>query len=215
MTRTLSAILALVVLGALWAPAALVAGEKASSAGSKEVAVATFGSGCFWCTESDFDKVSGVLSTVSGYMGGKTKSPTYREVSTGQSGHAEVLQVTYDPAVVSYDKLLDHFWRTTDVLDGGGQFCDRGSQYRPVIFAHSPEQRGIAERGKKRLDESGRFAGPIAVEIADASEFTAAEDYHQNYYKTNSYGYLQYRYGCGRDRRLKELWGEAVAQPTN
>lgn len=173
--------------------------------------VATFASGCFWCTESDFDKVDGVKQTISGYMGGDTENPTYATVSTGDTGHAEALQVTYDPKVVSYDKLLDHYWRTTDVVDGGGQFCDRGSQYRPVIFVATPEQRKLAEASKAELEKSGRFDQPIAVEIADAGPFTPAEDYHQNYYKTHALQYRYYRHACGRDARLKQLWGDAAA----
>jgi methionine-S-sulfoxide reductase len=173
--------------------------------------VATFGSGCFWCTESDFDKVDGVKATISGYMGGNTENPSYEQVSTGTTGHAEVLQVKYDPEVVSYQKLLDHYWHTTDVVDGGGQFCDRGSQYRPVIFAATPEQRKLAEAGKAELEKSGRFDQPIAVEIADAGPFTAAKDYHQNYYKTHALKYRYYRHACGRDARLRQLWGDAAA----
>ena len=185
---------------------------EAADGGNKpaNVAVATFGSGCFWCTESDFDKVDGVLKTISGYMGGRTKSPTYKQVSSGRTGHAEVVQITYDPARVSYKKLLHHYWRTTDVLDGGGQFCDRGSQYRPVIFAHTPEQKNLAQAGKRALDQSKRFAKPIAVEIADASKFTAAEKYHQNYYKKKPLKYKYYRWGCGRDQRIKKLWGQVA-----
>lgn len=177
------------------------------SADERKLATATFGSGCFWCTESDFDKVEGVVATVSGYMGGKTESPTYKSVSTGRTGHAESLQVTYDPSVVSYQMLLDYYWRHTDVLDGGGQFCDRGSQYRPVIFTHTPEQARLAADGKKKLDASGRFNRPIAVEIAEASEFTRAEAYHQDYYLKHPAKYRRYRYGCGRDQRLRQLWG--------
>ncbi len=180
------------------------------SAGSGATAVATFGAGCFWCTESDFDKVDGVLKTISGYMGGKTKSPTYKQVSTGRTGHAEVVQITYDPKRVSYKKLLDHYWRTTDVLDGGGQFCDRGSQYRPVIFTHTAEQKKLAEAGKAALKKSGRFKRPIAVEIVDASMFTAAERYHQNYYKKQPLKYKYYRWGCGRDQKLEKLWGKVA-----
>ncbi|MDX2258492.1 MAG: peptide-methionine (S)-S-oxide reductase MsrA [Hyphomicrobiaceae bacterium] len=213
--RVVLALLAGLAISVLLAvrPADVEAGE--AKAPGANVGIATFGSGCFWCTEADFDKVPGVLSTVSGYMGGTTKNPTYREVSTGRTGHVEVLQVTFDPAIVSYGQLLHHYWRTTDVLDGGGQFCDRGNHYRPVIFAHTPEQRALAEAGKKRLDESGRFERPVAVEILDASSFTPAEDYHQNYYKTNADGYRVYRYGCRRDQRLRELWGDAAATPTN
>lgn len=170
--------------------------------------LATFGSGCFWCTESDFDKLPGVLKTISGYMGGETENPTYQSVSSGRTGHAEVLQVTYDPKKVTYEQLLHHFWRTTDVVDGGGQFCDRGSQYRPIIFTHGSEQRKLAEAGKKSLEESGRFDRKIAVEIRDAETFTAAEDYHQDYYQKNPLRYRSYRWGCGRDKRIEQLWGE-------
>jgi peptide-methionine (S)-S-oxide reductase len=170
--------------------------------------VATFASGCFWCTESDFDKVEGVKETTSGFMGGKTANPTYAQVSMGNTGHAESVQLKYDPKVVSYRQLLDYYWRHVDLLDGGGQFCDRGSQYRPVIFAHTPEQKRLAEESKASLDKSGRFDKPIAVEIADAGVFTPAEDYHQNYYETHPIQYRYYRYACGRDARLKQLWGD-------
>jgi peptide-methionine (S)-S-oxide reductase len=171
------------------------------------VGIATFGSGCFWCTEADFDKILGVLTTTSGYMGGKTPKPTYEQVGTGRTGHAEVLQLTFDASKVTYEQLLDHYWRTTDVLDGTGQFCDRGSQYRPVIFTHTPEQLKLATEAKAALEKSGRFGQPIAVEIAPASAFTAAEDYHQNYYEKNPLRYKVYRHGCGREARLQALWG--------
>jgi methionine-S-sulfoxide reductase len=200
-----------------WAIAACLAGGLAgvpvsaesptAATSNSSLEAATFASGCFWCTESDFDKVEGVVETISGYMGGKTKSPTYESVSAGGTGHQEVLQVKFDPAKVSYKTLLDYYWRHTDILDGGGQFCDRGDQYRPVIFAHTPEQRRLAEEGKAELEKSGRFSKPIAVEIKDASTFTAAEDYHQNYYKKNPLKYRYYRWACGRDARIKELWG--------
>ncbi len=176
---------------------------------------ATFASGCFWCTESDFDKVDGVKETISGFMGGKTKNPTYAQVSMGNTGHAEALQLKYDPKVVSYDKLLDYYWRHTDVVDGGGQFCDRGSQYRPVIFVAGPEQKQLAEASKAALEKSGRLKEPIAVEIADAGEFTPAEDYHQNYHNTHSLQYAYYRHACGRDARIKQLWGDEAAVATH
>ncbi|MCV0369750.1 peptide-methionine (S)-S-oxide reductase MsrA [Filomicrobium insigne] len=172
--------------------------------------VATFGSGCFWCTEADFDKVKGVVSTISGYMGGKTPNPTYESVSAGGTGYVEVLQVTYDPSQVSYKTLLDYYWRHTDVVDGGGQFCDRGDQYKPVIFVHTPEQRQLAEAGKAELEKSGRFSKPIAVQIVAASTFTPAEDYHQDYYEKNPLKYRYYRYSCGRDARIKQLWGSGA-----
>ncbi|MFN3624095.1 MAG: peptide-methionine (S)-S-oxide reductase MsrA [Hyphomicrobium sp.] len=169
--------------------------------------VATFAGGCFWSAEYDFDKVPGVKQTISGFMGGHTKSPTYAEVSRGGTGHAESVQVTYDPKVVSYDKLVDYYWRHVDLLDGGGQFCDRGDEYRPVIFAHTPEQKRIAEESKTALDASHRFSSPIAVKIEDAGPFTAAEDYHQNFHVNNEAYYKRYRIGCRRDARLKEIWG--------
>jgi peptide-methionine (S)-S-oxide reductase len=176
---------------------------------------ATFASGCFWCTESDFDKVDGVKETISGYMGGKTKNPTYEQVSMGSTGHAETVQLKFDPKVVSYDKLLDYYWRHVDLLDGGGQFCDRGSQYRPVIFVATPEQRKAAEASKAALEKSGRFDKPIAVQIADAAPFTAAEDYHQNYHNTHAVKYSYYRYACGRDARIKQLWGDEADTATH
>ncbi|MGL4397836.1 MAG: peptide-methionine (S)-S-oxide reductase MsrA [Hyphomicrobium sp.] len=170
---------------------------------------ATFASGCFWCSESDFEKVPGVLSVVSGYTGGTTPSPTYEEVGQGDSGHIEAVEITYDPAIVSFKILLDHYWRTTDVVDGGGQFCDRGSQYRPAIFAHGAGQKKLAEDGKAALDKSGVLPKPIAVEIRDATTFTPAEVYHQDYYKKNPLRYRVYRHGCGRDARIQQLWGDA------
>jgi methionine-S-sulfoxide reductase len=172
-------------------------------------AVATFAAGCFWCTEADFDKVPGVLETVSGFMGGHVKNPTYRQVTQGGTGHAEVLQVTYDPSKVGYEKLLQVFWRNVDPYDKDGQFCDRGDLYRPEIFVHTPEQRKLAEASKAELAASGKLKeGPIVVAITDASAFTAAEEYHQDFYKKNPMHYWSYRIGCGRDRRLEQIWGK-------
>lgn len=171
----------------------------------------TFAGGCFWCVESDFDKLDGVKETISGFMGGTTKNPTYAQVSLGNTGHAEAVRITYDPKVVSYKQLLDYYWRHVDLLDGGGQFCDRGSQYRPVIFVATPEERKLAEEEKAALEKSGRFSEPIAVEIADAGVFTPAEDYHQNYYQTHPIQYAYYRHACGRDARIKQLWGSEAA----
>lgn len=172
------------------------------------VGVATFGSGCFWCTEVDFDKVPGVLTTISGYMGGKTKNPTYEQVGTGRTGHIEVLQVTYDTKKVNYALLLEHFWKTADVTDGGGQFCDRGNQYRPVVFTHDDDQMKQAAAGKEAIEKSGKLKKPVAVLIAPRAEFTAAEDYHQNFYKKDPGRYFSYRAGCGRDATLDRLWGK-------
>ncbi len=188
------------------------AADQDTSTRSGLVASATFGSGCFWCTESDFDKVPGVLETISGYMGGQPETANYRTVSSGTTAHQEVLRVTYDPSKVTYTALLDHYWRTTDIVDGGGQFCDRGNQYKPVIFAHNEEQLKSAENGKAALDSSKQFDKPVAVEIKPVAElkFTAAEGYHQNYYKKKPLRYKYYRFACGRDARLKRLWGKTV-----
>lgn len=172
-------------------------------------AVATFGAGCFWCAEADFDKVPGVTSTISGYMGGHTVRPTYEEVSAGGTGHAEVVQVTYDPRRVSYQKLLDVFWRNVDPLTPNAQFCDVGSQYRSAIFYHDDAQKKLAEASKAALTASGRFSKPIVTEIAPASTFQRAEEYHQNYHRKNPIRYKFYRFNCGRDRRLEELWGKS------
>ena len=169
--------------------------------------VATFAGGCFWSMEYAFDKAPGVKETVSGFMGGTTPNPTYAQVSHGNTGHAESVQVTYDPKVISYPQLVDYYWHHVDLLDAGGQFCDRGDEYRPVIFVSTPEQKRAAEQSKAALDASHRFATPIAVTIADAGPFTAADDYHQNFHNTNEAHYKRYRAGCGHDRRLKELWG--------
>jgi len=169
--------------------------------------VATLGSGCFWCTESDFDKVPGVKATISGYMGGDAETIDYSTVSTGRTKFIEVLHVVYDPKVVTYDKLLYFYWRTTDVVDGTGQFCDRGTHYAPVIFAHGQDQLTTARAQKAELDASGKLPSPIAVQIAPAKTFIPAEDYHQDYYEKNPLRYKSYRYGCGRDQRLRRLWG--------
>lgn len=172
------------------------------------IGIATFGSGCFWCTESDFDKLPGVLTTVSGYMGGTTKRPTYEDVGSGRTGHAEVLQITYDSTKLSYADVLEHFWKTTDVTDAGGQFCDRGSQYRPVIFTHDAEQERLAKAGRAAIDQSGKLPKPVAVEIAPKAEFTRAETYHQDFYRKDPGRYFSYRVGCGRDAKLDRLWGK-------
>jgi peptide-methionine (S)-S-oxide reductase len=171
-------------------------------------AVATFASGCFWCTEADFDKVPGVISTTSGYTGGKVPNPTYRQVTTGETGHAEAVQVIYDPAVVSYEKLLDHYWHNVDPFVAHRQFCDSGNQYRPVIYFHTEQQRAAAEASKARVQKM--FKQPIVVAITAAGPFYRAEDYHQDYYKKNSAQYRFYRFGCGRDGRLEEIWASAT-----
>lgn len=177
-------------------------------ASTQSTEVATFAGGCFWCVEADFDKVEGVVSTVSGFMGGKTPNPTYKEVTFGSTGHLEVVQVTFDPAKVSYQKLVDHFWRTIDPYDASGQFCDRGESYTTAIFTHTPEQKKIAEDSKAKLAKDGTVKQPIATSVRDAGPFTAAEDYHQDFHTKNPARYKFYRYGCGRDARLESIWGK-------
>jgi len=170
-------------------------------------AIATFAGGCFWCVEADFDKVPGAVSTISGYIGGKADNPTYNQVSAGGTGHTEAVEIAYDPAKVSYQKLLDVFWRNHDPLAKDRQFCDRGDQYRPAIFYHDEEQRKLAEASKKAVQE--KLAPRIVhTEVVKASTFYKAEDYHQDYYKKNPVRYKFYRYNCGRDQRLEELWGK-------
>lgn len=171
-----------------------------------QTAIATFGAGCYWCTESDFDKVKGVIETTPGFMGGKTENPTYEQVSSGATGHTEVVNVKFDPAVVTYQQLLDHYWLNVDLLDAGGQFCDRGSQYRPAIFVYDDEQQKLADASKKAIDDSKRFKEPVVVEINKAAAFTPAPD--PDFYKNNAVRYKFYRAGCGRDARLKQLWGD-------
>jgi peptide-methionine (S)-S-oxide reductase len=180
------------------------ASQSGASAGT---AKATFAGGCFWCMEPPYDKLDGVLSTISGYAGGKKKNPTYEEVSAGMTGHTEVVQVTYDPKKITYEKLLDVFWRNVDPLTPNRQFCDVGSQYRTAIFYHDENQKRLAEESKKAL--SKRFKEPIVTEIVRATEFYPAEDYHQDYYIKNPLRYKLYRYNCGRDQRLEKLWGAA------
>jgi peptide methionine sulfoxide reductase msrA/msrB len=179
---------------------------------SKNLKTATFAGGCFWCMESDFEKVSGVVEAVSGYTGGHKPNPTYEEVSAGGTGYAESVQVTYDPSKITYKELLDVFWRHVDPTDAGGQFADRGSQYRTAIFYHDAEQKRIAEESKAQLDKSGRFSKPIVTEIVPLTEFYPAEDYHQDYYRHNPLRYRFYRLGSGRDQFIKSTWGaEATA----
>ncbi len=178
----------------------------------KNLKTATFAGGCFWCVESDFEKVDGVVEAVSGYTGGQKPDPTYKEVSAGGTGHTEAVQVHYDPAKITYKELLDVFWRHVDPTDAGGQFVDRGSQYRTAVFYHDEEQKRIAEESKAELDKSGRFSKPIITEIVPLSEFYTAEDYHQDYYKKNPLRYKLYRYGSGRDQFLDSTWASEAKQ---
>jgi peptide-methionine (S)-S-oxide reductase len=187
-------------------PFALVGAAGAQTAGERQ-AVATLAAGCFWCVEADFDKVDGVISTTSGYAGGKVPNPTYSQVSAGATGHTEVVQIVYDPSKVSYQKLLDVFWRNVDPLAKDRQFCDVGNQYRSAIFFHNEEQRLLAEASKKKV--AARLNAPVQTEIVPAGPFYKAEDYHQDYYKKNPARYNFYRWNCGRDQRLEQLWGKS------
>jgi peptide-methionine (S)-S-oxide reductase len=168
---------------------------------------ATFAGGCFWCTEADFDKVQGVVSTTSGYIGGRVSNPTYEQVSNGGTGHAEAVEIVFNPAVVSYDQLLDHFWRNVDPFAAHRQFCDIGDQYRPEIFVHSEAQRAAAEASRKRVQS--RFKQPVVVKVTTASTFYPAEAYHQDYHNTHAVQYRFYRWTCGRDARLRQIWGDS------
>lgn len=173
------------------------------------LAKATFAGGCFWCMEPPYDDLPGVVSTTSGYTGGSKPNPTYEEVSAGGTGHAEAVEVVYDPAKIGYAELLQVFWRNIDPTVKDRQFCDIGHQYRTAVFYHSEEQRRLAEESKAALQRNKPFPEPIVTEITAASAFYPAEDYHQDYYKKNPVRYKFYRYNCGRDRRLEQLWGKA------
>jgi peptide-methionine (S)-S-oxide reductase len=175
-------------------------------------AVATFAGGCFWCMEPPYDKLPGVKATISGYMGGRKANPTYQEVSAGNTGHAEVVQVVYDPAKVTYEKLLEVFWVNIDPTVKDRQFCDSGSQYRTAIFYHNEEQRKAAEASRGAIEKTKTFKDPIVTPIEMAGPFYPAEDYHQDFYKKNPVRYYSYRTGCGRDSRLKQLWGDRAGK---
>jgi peptide-methionine (S)-S-oxide reductase len=187
---------------------ALAAEETASPPAPKGEAVATFAGGCFWCVESDFDTVPGVLRTISGYTGGLLIDPTYKQVSAGGSGHREAVRIFFDPKKVSYATLLEIFWRSVDPTDDGGQFCDRGQSYETAIYANSADQKRLAEASKGKLQRSGVLKTPIVTPIETAGPFYPAEDYHQDFYKKSPLRYKIYRYGCGRDSRIRKLWGK-------
>jgi len=175
---------------------------------TEQTARAIFAGGCFWCMEPPFDRLPGVISTTSGYIGGRVIDPTYEAVSQGGTGHAEAVEVVYDPTVISFERLLYVFWRNIDPEAANRQFCDKGSQYRSAIFYLDDAQRELAEASKAELEASGRFASPIATQIRRAGRFYPAENYHQDYYLKNPIRYKYYRTGCGRDRRLEALWGD-------
>lgn len=182
--------------------------EKEPQNQAQQTAVATFAGGCFWCMEPPFDKLDGVLSTTSGYTGGTTADPTYKEVSSGETGHAEAVRIVYDPRRIGYDELLHVYWRNIDPTTADAQFCDHGSQYRAEIFYHNEKQKRLAEKSRSELAENGPFEEAIVTRITEAGPFYEAEEYHQNYYKKNPLRYKFYRYHCGRDKFLDKYWGE-------
>ena len=196
-----------------WMPALVLAATLLAVVATHAVAEepgqvkATFAGGCFWCVEEAFEKVTGVISAVSGYTDGHVDNPTYKQVTSGRTGHTEAVEVIFDPAQVTYEQLLDVFWRNVDPTVVDRQFCDVGNQYRTGIFVHDDEQKRLAEASRKALEESKPFAGPIVTPIAVASTFYPAEDYHQDYYKHNPLRYKFYKWNCGRAQRLEELWG--------
>src|ERR1700756_2650365 len=202
--RLLRALAALALLAA--ASAALAQGAPPTPEPGRKIAI--FAGGCFWCMEHPFDDLAGVISVTSGYTGGTKSKPTYEEVSSGTTGHAESVQVVYDPAKVGYQKLVDVFWHNIDPLAVNAQFCDHGTQSRSAIFYQDDEQKRIAEASKEALAKSGRFDRPIVTQIVAATTFWPAEGYHQHYYRTHSVQYKFYRYNCGRDQRLEQLWGK-------
>jgi len=195
------------LFGLLALPLTLLAADTVKAAGKLEEA--TFAGGCFWCMEHPFDALPGVVSVTSGYTGGQKKNPTYNEVSAGGTGHAEAVKIVYDPSRTGYGKLLDVFWHNIDPTTKDRQFCDSGNQYRSAIFYHTEEQRREALQSKEALEKSKPFKEPVVTEVVNSAEFYPAEEYHQHYYKKNPIRYRYYRTGCGRDKRLKELWGSA------
>jgi peptide-methionine (S)-S-oxide reductase len=176
----------------------------------KRLSSAIFAGGCFWCVESDFDKVDGVIDTVSGYTGGEIANPTYKQVSKENTGHYEAVKVTYDPDLVSYDTLVEYFFRHVDPTDPYGQFCDKGDSYRTAIFVNTDDERAVAEAEIAEIETSGVLKDPVVTRVIQAETFWPAEDYHQNYYKKNPLKYRYYRASCGRDGRVEDLWGESV-----
>ena len=183
-------------------------GLSAAAASAAPPLKATFAGGCFWCMEPPFEALAGVISVTSGYTGGKKTKPTYQEVSAGGTGHAEAVQIVYDPAVISYQQLLDVYWHNIDPTTADRQFCDSGDQYRSAIFYHDAVQERLAKASRAKLEKEKPFREPVVTEITPAATFYPAEEYHQDYYKKNPLRYKYYRTGCGRDKRLKQLWGD-------
>ena len=182
--------------------------STSKAAAEATIGKAYFAGGCFWCMEEAFEKVEGVLSATSGYMGGTVANPSYEDVSSGRTGHAESVEVVYDPAKVSYQKLLEAFWRNVDPITPNAQFCDHGSQYRSAIFYQTDEEKRASDTSKQAIEQSKRFTEPIVTQIVMASHFYSAEEYHQDFYKKNPVRYKFYKYSCGRAQRLEELWGK-------
>lgn len=200
--------LILLIVGLLFCmPFALTSSPDASSTVTK--AKAYFAGGCFWCMEEAFEQVEGVLWVFSGYMGGNVANPTYEQVSGGRTGHAEAVEVTYDPEKVTYQQLLDAFWGNVDPLTPNAQFCDHGSQYRSAVFYSTDEEKQLAEASKAAIENAKNFPSPIVTELVPAATFYQAEDYHQDYYKKNPFRYKYYKYNCGRAKRLQALWGKS------
>jgi len=201
-------ILAAGILGGARAGEAFATGQDDSLVAPTTLEVATFAGGCFWCVESDFDSVPGVVRTVSGYTGGHVENPSYKQVSSDTTGHREAAQIYFDPQRITYAELLEVFWRSIDPTDAGGQFCDRGKSYTTAVFVSSEHQRRLAETSKRTLEQSGVLNGPVVTSIETAGPFYPAENYHQDYYKKNPLRYRFYRYSCGRDNRIEALWGK-------
>jgi len=203
-----SRILLSLLLGAILLAAMSTAAKDVNpAAGDRQLGKATFAGGCFWCMEEVFEGVDGVVSATSGYTGGHQRNRAYEEVSAGETGHAESVEVIYDPSKITYTKLLEFYWRNIDPTDPRGQFCDKGTQYRSAIFYHDETQKRLAEESKNAVEKSKPFRGPILTEIVPASQFYPAEEYHQNFSQKNPLRYKLYKYNCGRAQRLQELWG--------
>ena len=187
---------------------AAFAASTVSATSGDELATATFAGGCFWCVESDFDTVPGVVETISGYTGGTVDNPTYKQVSEGDTGHREAVQIRYDPRQVSYERLLHIFWRSVDPTDDGGQFCDRGESYQTAIFAGNEEERRLAEASKAALERSVVLDAPVVTPIEPTGKFYPAEDYHQDFYEKSPFRYRYYRFACRRDSKVQQVWGK-------